>query len=58
MFKLRYLAELTLFSTCLWMVNLDCSGVLLQFVKLCICPGGVASAINLHISVTCPDLVV
>ena len=31
---------------------------LLRSVELCICSGGVASAIDLHISVTCLDLVV
>jgi hypothetical protein len=31
---------------------------LLRSVELCICSGGVASAIDLYISVTCLDLVV
>jgi hypothetical protein len=33
MFKRRYLAELTLFSTCTWMVYLDCSGVLIVICR-------------------------
>jgi hypothetical protein len=43
MSKQRYVAELTLFSTCPWMVYLDCSGVLVIFKNLhlsgrsCIC---------------------
>jgi hypothetical protein len=32
-FKPRYLAELTLFSTCPWMLNLDCSGVLVAICR-------------------------
>jgi hypothetical protein len=31
-FKPRYLAQLTLFSTCPWIVYLDCSGVLLVVI--------------------------
>jgi hypothetical protein len=33
MFKPRYLAELPLFSTCPWMVNFDCSGVLVAICR-------------------------
>jgi hypothetical protein len=33
MFKPKYLAELTLFSTCLWIVYLDCSGVLVAICR-------------------------
>ena len=33
MFKPRYLAELPLFSTCPWMVKLDCSGVLVAICR-------------------------
>jgi hypothetical protein len=33
MFKPRHLAELTLFSTCPWMVYLDCSGILVVICR-------------------------
>jgi hypothetical protein len=37
MFKHRYLAELTLFSTCPWMVYFDCNGVLVVICSTLIC---------------------
>jgi hypothetical protein len=57
-FKPRYLAELTLFSTCPWMVYLDCSGILVVICRTLHFSSGVVSAIDLHISVMCLDIVV
>jgi hypothetical protein len=48
MFKPRFLAELTLFSTCPWMVYLYSYEVfiyLLWSVELCTCPGWIVSGI-------------
>jgi hypothetical protein len=50
----QVLGGVELFSTFPWMVYLDCSGVLVVICR----PGRVALAIDLHISVTCLDLVV
>jgi hypothetical protein len=60
MFKPRYLAELTLFSTCPWMVYLDsCGGFSLMWpVEPRTSLDWIASAKDLPTSVVCPDLVV